>query len=291
MGYAVNIEVAPCVPQISGIKREERGIRQMRTIGDVSRLLGVDRDTIKAWLKEFSDHFSESARPRTGAKRLFTEGDTRALVLISEFWEDEPDLENIHSMLNSGDQQSEQFVELVRLNTPIFQEVPDDLDETWTHGVLLNSMYIRPMIEVARSYKYAADELVKEALSFQEPHLLDYPIFFTYRHTLELYLKLVLDDQKQAKDIGHDLGRLIRAVETKLGAEASDWTCSRLHEFNEIDPTSDLFRYADRAPEHRQHVEMWVDLCQLKSVMDRLCDAFEAHIRHHRPTCAAARSV
>ncbi|MCH7685823.1 MAG: MerR family transcriptional regulator [Planctomycetes bacterium] len=253
----------------------------MRTIGDVSRLLGVDRDTIKTWLKEFSDHFSESALPRTGVTRLFSEEDTRALALISQYWEDEPDLENIHAMLNSGDQQSEHFVELVRLNTPIFQEVPDDLDETWTHGVLVSSRYVRPMIEVARSYEYAADELVKEALSFQEPHLLDYPIFFTYRHTLELYLKLILDDHSQARVIGHDLGRLIRAVEEKLGGEASEWTRSRLHEFNDIDPTSDLFRYADRAPEHHQHVEIWVDLCQLKSVMDRLCDAFESHIRHH----------
>ena len=250
----------------------------MRTIGDASRLIGVDRDTIKGWLKEFSEHFSESARPRSGATRLFTDDDTLTLALISEYWEDDPDLENIHAMLNNGDQQSEHYIECVRLNTPIFQEVPDNLDEPWTHGVLLSSMYVRPMIEVARSYKYAADELVREALSFQEPHHLDYPIFFTYRHTLELYLKLVLDDPQQAKDIGHDLGRLIRAVEEKLGGKTSEWTRSRLHEFNEIDPTSDLFRYADRAPEHRKHVEVWVDLCLLKSVMDRLCEAFESHI-------------
>lgn len=263
----------------------------MRTIGDVSRLLGVDRDKIKAWLREFSEHFSETARPRTGAKRLFTEGDTRALALINEYREEEPDLANIHAMLNSGEQHSERIVEFVRHNTPVFQEVPDDIDETWTHGVLLSSMYVRPMIEVARSYKYAADELVKEALSFQEPHLLDYPIFFTYRHTLELYLKLVLDDQQQAKGIGHDLGRLIRAVETKLGAESSEWVRTRLHEFNEIDPTSDLFRYANRAPKHRQHVETWVDLCQLKSVMDRLCDLFETHISQHWPSSAEARSL
>jgi len=256
----------------------------MRTIGDVSRLLDVDRDTLKAWIKEFHEHLSEFAHPRSGRTRLFTETDTRVLALISEYWEDEPDLENIHAMLNSGEQNSEHFVELVHLNTPIFQEVPDDLDETWTHGVLLSSMYLRPLIEVARSYKYAADELVKEALSFQEPHLLDYPIFFTYRHTLELYLKLVLHDQPQAKDIGHDLGGLIKAVEKKLGGKSSDWVRSRLHEFNEIDPTSDLFRYADRAPEHRQHVETWVDLCQLKSVMDRLCEAFETHIRNHWPS-------
>ena len=258
----------------------------MRTIGDVSRLVGVDRDTIKGWLHEFSEHLSDSTRPASGRVKLFTEADTLTLALISDYWEDSPDLENIHAMLNSGEQHSERYVEAVRLDAPIFQEVPDDIDETWTHGVLLSSMYLRPMIEVARAYKYAADELVKEALSINEPHLLDYPIFFTYRHTLELYLKLILDDPSQARKISHDLGGLITAVENKLGGRASDWFRSRLHEFNDIDPTSDLFRYADRAPEHSKHVEIWVDFCQLKSVMDRLCEAFENHIYRRVPSPA-----
>jgi len=250
----------------------------MRTIGDISRFLGVARDMIKAWITEFSEYFSEAARPCSGRTRHFTEGDTRLLVLINEYWEDKPDFANILAAINSGEQNAKRFVEFVQLNTPIFQEVPSDVNETWTHGVLLSSMYVRPMIEVARSYKYAADELTKEALSFQEPHLLDYPIFFTYRHALELYLKLILDNQAQTLKTGHDLDRLILAVETKLSGKANEWVLTRLREFNKIDPTSDLFRYADRAPKHPQYVDMWVDLCQLKSVMDRLCDAFETHI-------------
>jgi len=250
----------------------------MRKISDISQLLGVDRDLIKAWILEFSEHFSETARPSSGLTRHFTEEDTRLLALINEYWENKPDLVNIHAVINSGEQNAKRFTEFVQLNTPIFQEVPSDIDETWTHGVLLSSMYVRPMIEVARSYKYAADELTKEALSFQEPHLLDYPIFFTYRHALELYLKIVLDDQAQALKIGHNLGRLIQAAEAKLDGKANVWVVNRLREFNEIDPSSDLFRYADRAPEHRQYDDTWVDLCQLKSVMDRLCDEFETHI-------------
>ena len=261
----------------------------MRKIGDMARLLDVDRDRIMAWMKEFADHLSEFARPKAGHTRLFTESDARALALVSEFWEEEPDLEHIHAMLNCGDQDSDRYVEFVHLHTPIFQETPDDLDETWTHGVLLNSMWLRPKIEVARAYKYAADRLVKEALACQEPHLLDYPIFFTYRHTLELYLKLILHDSQKAKDVGHDLGRLINAVEKKLGGKASDWARSRLHEFNDIDPTSDLFRYADRAPQHGSYIEMWIDLCQLKAVMDRLCQAFERHI--FQPSSAPVHGV
>lgn len=89
----------------------------------------------------------------------------------------------------------------------------------------------------------------------------------------------VVDEQQQATGIRHNLGRLITAVEEKLGADADEWLRARLHEINEIDPSSDLFRYADRAPEYRQHAEIWVDLRQVKSVMDLVCEAFEAHIR------------
>ena len=251
----------------------------MRTIGDMGRLLSVDRDRIKTWVKEFGDHLSEFTCPKPGRTRLFTETDARVLALINQYWNDEEqDFELIHEALERSEQDSEKIVEFVHFNTPIFQDIPDDIDETWTHGVLLNSMWIRPKIEVARAYKYAADELVKEALSFQEPHLLDYPIFFTYRQTAELYLKLILNDSQISREIGHNLGMLIKAVENKLGKHISEWTRSRLHEFNEIDPTSDLFRYADRPPQHKELVEFWVDFLQLKTVMDRLVESFETHI-------------
>ena len=222
----------------------------MRTIAEVARLLGVDRELVKTWVGMFPEHLSEWAQPEAGRTRLFTDADTRALALVSDLWEAEPDLENIHACLNTGEQNSDRYVELVHLNTPIFQDVPNDLDEMWEHGVLLNAMWRRPAIEVARAYKYAADELVKEALSCHEPHLLDYPIFFTYRHVLELYLKLLLDDQTQGKQIGHNLSALIDAVEDKFQSKANEWVRDRLREFSEVDPSSDLFRYADRPPQH-----------------------------------------
>jgi DNA-binding transcriptional MerR regulator len=248
----------------------------MRTIADIARLFDVDRDLVKQWTVTFAEHLSPSATPRKGSTRYFTESDTRVLALVNNFWEDEPDLENIHAMLNSGEQHEENYVEFVRHRTPLFQEVPDDLDETWNHGVLFSSMWVRPLIEVARAYKYAADELVKEALACSEPHLLDYPILYTYRHTLELYLKIALADPKKALEHGHDLVALVKAVEQKHGRKVAEWVKTRLNEINDVDPLSDLFRYADEAPQHRQHVEMWIDFNQLKSVMDSLCDAFES---------------
>jgi len=138
-------------------------------------------------------------------------------------------------------------------------------------------MWQRLPIEVARAYKYAADKLVEEALSCHEPDLLDYPIFFTYRHVLELYLKIVLDDPVQAKEIGHNLSALIDAVENKFQSKANEWVRARLREFSEVDPTSVAFRYADRLPQHK-YVEIWTDFVQLRTVMDTLCTAFEQRI-------------
>lgn len=250
----------------------------MRTISEVARLLGVDRELVKSWIGDFSDHLSEWAQPKAGRTRLFTDADTRALALVSDLWESDPDLENVHACLNAGEQDSDRYVDLVHLNTPVFQDVPDDLDESWDHGVLLSSMWLRPTIEVARAYKYAADELVKEALSCHEPHLLDYPIFYTYRHMLELYLKILLNDPPQAKQLGHDLPALIRAIEKKFRSRANEWVMARIREFSEIDPSSDLFRYADRPPHHPKHVEVWIDFVQLKTTMTQLCDVFEERL-------------
>ena len=253
----------------------------MRTIAEVARLLGVDRELVKTWVGMFPEHLSKWAQPEAGRTRLFTDADTCALALVSDLWEDDPDLENINACLNTGDQNSDRYVELVHLNTPIFQDVPNDLDESWNHGVLLNTMWHQSAIEVARAYKYAGDKLVEEALSCHEPHLLENPIFFTYRHVLELYLKIVLDDAVQAKEIGHNLSALIDAVENKFQSKANEWVRARLREFSEVDPTSEFFRYADRPPRHK-YVELWVDFVQLKVVIDRLCTAFEHQIWNGR---------
>ncbi len=111
----------------------------MRTISEVARFLGVDRELVKTWVGMFPEQLSEWAQPEAGRTRLFTDADTRALALVSDLWEDDPDLENIHACLNTGEQNSDRYVELVHLDTPVFQDVPNDLDESWDHGVLLST--------------------------------------------------------------------------------------------------------------------------------------------------------
>ena len=48
------------------------------------------------------------------------------------------------------------------------------MNETWQHGTLIGGVACRDLPQVARSYKLAADELLKQATPKYEPHELDY---------------------------------------------------------------------------------------------------------------------
>jgi hypothetical protein len=128
-------------------------------------------------------------------------------------------------------------------------------------------MVRRTWPQVARAYKKAADELLKQALGQCEPHEFDYPIIFLYRHTIEVYLKAMLNAPPET----HDLGRLMELLEQQFGNEIAPCVKDRLRDFQRIDQHSDVFRYAEPLPDG----ELWVDFHQLKLVMDRLTEAFE----------------
>lgn len=243
----------------------------MITITKVAQLCGVDRDTVKTWTKEFSEHFSLTANPPSGSKRQFNEADLRVCALLSEYWEDEPDLENIHAMLNSGDYLNERYLEFGRTHTNVFQDVPDEIDETWQHGTLIGGMAMRDLPHVAKAYKAAADELLALALSKYEPHELDYPIMFLYRHSLELYLKALLHTPPG----NHDLLALVGLLEKQFGSNVAPWIANRIRDFHAIDQMSAMFRYADGPSSS----ELWVDFHQLKHVMDKLVAAFEEQLK------------
>lgn len=215
-----------------------------------------------------------SAKPPRGQERQFTEADLRALALIADHWEESPDWEHIRAMMNHGDHHHEErFVEFARLHSPVFQDAPEEIDETWQHGALIGGMAMHDWIQVARSYKMAADELVRQALAQFEPHEIDYPIFFLYRHSIELYLKAML----QAKpEKNHDIASLVNLLEGEIGKKFGGWVKDRLMDFDRIDKGSYMFRYPD-SPDAKSP-ELWVDLHQLKAVMDSLTKAFEGHI-------------
>lgn len=242
----------------------------MATISEVARMFKVDRETVKLWAKRFGDHLSKKATPPKGQQREFTESDLRVLALVFYYWDDDPDYEYLHAMLNSNEHESETFFEYAQLHTPLFQEIPDEIDETWQHGAVIGGIAFRDRRQVARSYKLAADELVALAMTKHEPHELDFPILFLYRHTVELYLKAALSKPPEH----HDLGQLIQLLESEGGGQLPEWIRQRLRDFHEIDRRSSIFRYADPGPPG----ELWTDFHQLQAVIDKLVEGFEGYL-------------
>jgi len=246
----------------------------MATITEVARLLGVDREEIKRWATTFAEHLSSTANPGKDTARRFTESDLRVLAVIAEEVEMDGEEDDVHYALNSGRQYEEPLVEHARLHTPLFQDVPDEIDETWRHGALIGGMGCRDRQQVARAYKLAADELVELALTKHEPHELDFPVLFMYRHTVELHLKAALENPPEH----HDLGELIRLLETECGNQLAGWIRDRLWDFHEIDRRSAIFRYANPGPPG----ELWIDFHQLQTVIGKMVEAFEDYMGHHR---------
>ena len=246
----------------------------MATISEVACILEADRDSLKRWVNEFAEYLSLTANPRKGQERQFTEVDLRVLAVIAEEYEMDGEADDIHYALNCGRQYDERFLEFARLHSPLFQDVPEEIDEGWQHGVLIGGMACRHLPQVARAYKLAADELVKQALTNHEPHELDYPILFLYRHTIELYLKVALTNPPEH----HDLSRLIQLLEVECGKTLAGWVKDRLWDFHKIDHMSDMFRYAEPPADG----ELWIDFHQIQMVIDKLVQAFEGYVAQMR---------
>jgi hypothetical protein len=128
-------------------------------VSEVARILGVDRNLVKKWVFHFKEHLTQEANPSKGTPRQFTPADLQVFAYVSTYWEDDPDFENIEAGLNCGDHQREPYDDLLTLVTPLFQEPPEELDETWRHGSLIGIAakliyYVFDIVcHIARRYK------------------------------------------------------------------------------------------------------------------------------------------
>lgn len=162
----------------------------------------------------------------------------------------------------------------------IFEEVPDEIDESWRHGALLGGMVDLAMKErgvLAASFKRAGDALLAAALSQDLANELLYPVLYNYRHALELYLKAAVAPTRRSHDF-RGLVKLFRCVVfERLGVEVPGWILDRLNEFHDVDARSTTFRYPEAGvvlESGRLQGEVWVDLHRLKLVMTHLEEAF-----------------
>jgi hypothetical protein len=196
------------------------------------------------------------------------------LAYISKSWRSNPDLEAIRIGLEDEDHFEETFRELLYLNTPILQEPPEGLDETWRHGVLLIGGHGQERFELARNYRYVAEKMLEQALANNEARTWLCPVLFAYRHTLELYLKTIGEINKRS----HSLTKCAESVEKHHGSKINPRIKCWIVEFDKIDPhPGTAFRYEEGENPH-SFAEYWVDLNQFKCAMNKVFEMLDSSI-------------
>jgi hypothetical protein len=242
-----------------------------RTVSQTAQILGVDGQQVKSWAWLFKDILGTQANPGKGRAREFTDSDVFALMYVVIHWEDRPDIEAIRSGLNCGDQfEDPRFRKILYSHTRLLQEPPVDLGEPWRHGIS-PSIGVDADFELARSFRQSADALLKSALQSGEPGVSGVPVLFTYRHALELYLKILGD----IKHLTHSLEDCLNSVERRLGSRISLPIRGWIIELGQIDPKGTAFRYADDQAGTLRYSEYWIDLDHVKHAMTKVFDALD----------------
>jgi hypothetical protein len=245
-----------------------------RNISEMARALGVERDQVEKWAVLFDEYLSEQANPTSGQSRCFFDLDFLVFAYVSALWEDEPDLEHIKIGLNREDYLDERFHGYLYLNSPILQEPPEDLDETWRHGVLWVGGHGQERFELARNYRYVAEKMLDQALKNDEARHWLCPVLFAYRHTLELYLKTIGNIDEHT----HSLAKCAALVEKRHGEKFHPRAKGWIEELDKIDPhPGTTFRY-EGDQKQQDYAEYWVDLHQFKFAMSQVFEMIDRAI-------------
>jgi hypothetical protein len=251
-------------------------------VSEVARLFKVDRDVVKTWAYHFSEYLKPEANPPKGTPRVFSAEDLRVLAYIYMYWEDQPDYEAIKVGLNTDSHFEEPYDEFLTTATPLFQEPPENLDESWRHGTVIGGMAeVGDSFALAESYKLAGDMLADAARSADEIYELIYPVIYNYRHATELYLKATVANYREDHDLSWLLQEFKKVMKSEFDSTPPKWFENVILAFNDFDPNSTTFRYGGFAPFLQG--EVWVDLVHMKTLMGWLAQSFQ-NIRHRRRT-------
>jgi len=244
-------------------------LKMNRNVSQVAQILGTDVQQVKKWAWLFREYLNKGANPGKGLTRVFTDNDVLALMHVAMHWEEEPDIEEIQYGL---DGRYDHYRHFLYQNTPILQEPPEDLDETWTHGLLLNGGLVDGYLELARNYKRSADALLDSALERgEEARDWGHPVLFGYRHALELYLKIIGRVEESTHSLRECLNHIEKRHKHKVGSPIREW----ILEFDKIDPRGTAFRYADGEAWTLRYAEFWVDFLQLKHATSVIFEALD----------------
>lgn len=242
-------------------------------VADVSRIFNVNKDTVKTWAYTFSEYLSSNANPLTGVRREFQIEDIRILAYVYTEWENDPDIECIKIGLNSNNHfENPDIDDLIISLIPLFIEPPENVDELWRHGVIYSGFAsLVDMITLARSYKLAGDRLIDIALKNGEASELQYPIMFNYRHSIELYLKVLTGNYKRRHHLLSLYAELKKLLKSQFKSKPPKYFEDVILGFNEYDPGGTAFRYGGE----NNNDEVFIDFRQLKKLVGWLCESFQ----------------
>jgi hypothetical protein len=248
------------------------------TVSKAAEILKVGRELIKRWAYHFSEYLEPAANPEKGVARKFSVNDILVLGYVREHWEDEPDFECIKVGLNREDHKESPYSEFATLLTPIFQDIPHDIEERSSSAALLVAYSEEAdLYFLAKSYKDAGDVLVESAIENGTAYELIYPVIYNYRHSIELYLKASISNHQIGHSLTTPLEELKQTLLREFNATIPEWFENAVIAFNEYDPKGVSFRYGGTLPEH----ETFVDIHHLREVMGLLGKAFQ-RIRNER---------
>jgi HEPN domain-containing protein len=246
---------------------------------EVAKLFKVTNDTIKKWCYHFSEYLSKAANPTKGAPREFNFEDIRVFGYIVQYWEDDPDFENIKYGLNSNSHHDDFLIdEFLLLYTPFIIDLPEDIDESWRHGVLFVGISeFGDTFVLAKSYKLAGDRLIEASLENDEPRDLYAPAIFNYRHAVELYIKAIIGKHKQTHNLLTLLEKLELFLKKEFNTDVPEWLKNIIITFHDFDPYGTTLRYGGNSSME----EMFINFNHLKSLMGMLAKAFQ-NMRIHQ---------
>lgn len=237
---------------------------------EVAKMLQVERETVKTWSYKFSDYLSPKANPPKGCVREYTLDDVRVFAYILMYWEEEPDFENICYGLNSNSHFEYPYDQFILETSPLFREMPEDIDETWKGVVFGGEFELGDMYTLATSYKHAGDKLIDLANEDDEERELFCPAIYNYRHATELYLKAIIGEQK-SHDLLSLLAELKKLLKSEFNAVTPAWFDRIIVSFNNVDPYGTAFRYGNLSSDDC----MFVDMLHVKKLMNMVAEAFK----------------
>jgi hypothetical protein len=155
------------------------------------------------------------------------------------------------------------------MNRPLFEEPGPHIEraDPWSgpQGFLLQGMSeIAGRLSIAQDYMEAAYVLTEAIKKGDwEDYRLANPVLFLYRHSIELFLKGVMGEDRKTHSLSYladNFGAFIRQHYKK---EVPRWIVKRLKEIAAVDPNSTTFRYGG----HVGADEIYVSLPHLQDVM------------------------